>query len=219
MRLLIIEDDALIGDGLKAGLTSLGFSTDWFQTAADGAEALLQAPYDAVVLDLGLPDMDGLTLLQKWRTAGRTEPVLILTARGDVDERVAGLNSGADDYLAKPFSLKEVQARLHAIIRRQNGQAAPDIVYQNIRYNPHTRQVFLDGVPVVLSPKELVILEVFLINKNKVLSKETLENKIYEWGSEVQSNAIEVHVHHLRRKLGKNIIKTVNKIGYILADE
>ncbi len=219
MRILIIEDDVLIGDGLKTGLARLGFSTDWFNTAADGTEALLQTPYDIVVLDLGLPDEDGLTLLQRWRAQGRVEPVLVLTARGDVDQRVLGLNSGADDYLAKPFSLKEVQARLHAIMRRNGGQAAPELVYRNIRYNPQTRQVTLNGELVPLSPKELVILEVFLRNRNKVLSKDVLESKIYEWGSEIQSNAVEVHVHHLRRKLGKTIIKTINKIGYMLAEE
>ena len=136
MRILLIEDDTLIGDGLKTGLEKLGFSVDWFDDGDDGQEALFQAPYDAVVLDLGLPGADGLEILQHWRQKGRKEPVLILTARGDVDQRILGLNCGADDYLGKPFALKEVQARLNAIIRRNNGHPTPDISYKNIRFNP-----------------------------------------------------------------------------------
>jgi len=218
MRVLLIEDDTLIGDGLKTGLEKLGFSIDWFNTGADGTESLFQVPYDAAILDLGLPDTDGLTLLQHWRRQGQSVPVLILTARGDVDQRIVGLNSGADDYLGKPFSLKEVQARLHAIIRRNQGVVTPEITYQNIRFNPHKRTVSADNTPIVLAPKELALLELFLMNKNKVLSKEMIENKIYGWTDEVQSNAVEVHIHHLRRKLGKDIIKTVNKIGYIMEE-
>ena len=185
----------------------------------DGEEALLQAPYDAVILDLGLPGKDGLEILQSWRQKGRKEAVLILTARGDVDQRITGLNLGADDYLGKPFSLKEVQARLNALIRRQGGQASPLISLKNITFNPQTRKVTLNGKEITLSPKELIVLELLLLNKNKVLSKETIENKIYSWDDEVQSNAVEVHIHHLRKKLGKDIVKTINKIGYVLEDE
>lgn len=218
MRILLIEDDTLIGDGLKTGLEKLGFSVDWFDDGDDGQEALFQAPYDAVVLDLGLPGADGLEILQHWRQKGRKEPVLILTARGDVDQRILGLNCGADDYLGKPFALKEVQARLNAIIRRNNGHPTPDISYKNIRFNPQTRKVFQGGKEVVLSPKELIVLELLMLNKNKVLSKENIENKIYSWDEEVQSNAVEVHIHHLRKKLGKDIVKTINKIGYIMEE-
>jgi len=218
MRILLIEDDTLIGNGLKTGLEKLGFSVDWFDDGEDGQEALFQAPYDAVVLDLGLPGADGLEILQYWRQKGRKEPVLILTARGDVDQRILGLNCGADDYLGKPFALKEVQARLNAIIRRNNGLPTPDISYKNIRFNPQTRKVFQGGKEVVLSPKELIVLELLMLNKNKVLSKESIENKIYSWDEEVQSNAVEVHIHHLRKKLGKDIVKTINKIGYIMEE-
>lgn len=219
MRILLIEDDQLIGDGLKIGLEKLGFTIDWFTDGLDGKEALLQAPYEAVILDLGLPGIDGLSILKDWRNAGKTEPVLILTARGDIDQRVIGLNSGADDYLGKPFALAEVQARLNALIRRQNGHTDSTINYKNISFNSGTRRVYLEGKEVNLSPKEIVLLELLLLNKNKVLSKETLENKIYSWDDEVQSNAIEVHVHHLRKKLGRDIIKTINKIGYVLGEE
>lgn len=144
---------------------------------------------------------------------------MILTARGDVDQRITGLNLGADDYLGKPFSLKEVQARLNALIRRQGGQASPLISHKNITFNPQTRKVTLNGKEITLSPKELIVLELLLLNKNKVLSKETIENKIYSWDDEVQSNAVEVHIHHLRKKLGKDIVKTINKIGYVPEDE
>lgn len=218
MRILVIEDDTLIGNGLKTGLEKLGFTVDWFDDGIDGEEALLQAPYDGVVLDLGLPGIDGLEILQSWRAKGKKEPVLILSARGDVDERIAGLNTGADDYLPKPFSLKEVQARLNALIRRTNGQTQSCLAFKNIVYNPHSKTVVQDGQPVMLSPKEIKVLEVLMMNKNKVLSKENLENKIYAWDEEVVSNAIEVHVHHLRKKLGKDIIKTIPKIGYMLEE-
>lgn len=218
MRILVIEDDSLIGNGLKTGLEKLGFTVDWFDDGIDGEEALLQAPYDGVVLDLGLPGIDGLEILQSWRAKGKKEPVLILSARGDVDERIAGLNTGADDYLSKPFSLKEVQARLNALIRRTNGLTQSCLAFKNIVYNPHSKTVVQDGQPVMLSPKEIKVLEVLMMNKNKVLSKENLENKIYAWDEEVVSNAIEVHVHHLRKKLGKDIIKTLPKIGYMMEE-
>ncbi|MBO5442295.1 MAG: response regulator [Alphaproteobacteria bacterium] len=218
MRILLIEDDSLIGDGLKIGLEKLGFNVDWFSDGADGKEALSQAPYDAVILDLGLPGQDGLSILKEWRAAGHKEPVLILTARGDVDQRIIGLNSGADDYLGKPFALMEVQARLNALIRRQNGHIIPTIAYKDISFNPMTRNVSRNGKEIVLSPKELSLLELLLLNKNKVLSKETIENKLYSWDDDVSSNAVEVHIHHLRKKLGKDIVKTINKIGYILGE-
>lgn len=218
MRILLIEDDNLIGDGLKNGLEKLGFSVDWFDDGEDGEEALRQAPYDAVILDLGLPGKDGLEILQDWRKQGYAEPVLILTARGDVEQRIVGLNSGADDYLGKPFALKEVQARLNALIRRNNGRRTPDITYRDICFNPQTRRVTQGGREVSLSPKELIVLELLMTHKNKVLSKETIESKIYSWDEEIQSNAVEVHIHHLRKKFGKDIVKTLNRIGYIMEE-
>ena len=168
--------------------------------------------------DLGLPGLDGMEVLRRWRQRGRNEPVLILTARGDVDQRIAGLNGGADDYLGKPFALKEVQARLNALIRRRNGRPAPQLVYKNIALDPQTRRVTSDGKEIILSPREISLLELLLLNKNKVLSKQTIEDKIYSWDEEVQSNAVEVHIHHLRKKFGRDLVRTVNKIGYIMEE-
>ncbi len=218
MRILLIEDDRLIGDGLNTGLSKLGFTVDWFTGGEDGFEALFQAPYDAVVLDLGLPDKDGLSILKEWRSRKYREPVLVLTARGDVDERIAGLDSGADDYLGKPFALGEVAARLKALIRRFHDRTEPVMSVGNVSFYPETKSITLNGIPVTLAPKELLLLELLLLNRGKVLSKETIENKLYSWNDEVQSNAVEVHVHHLRKKLGRGIIKTVNKIGYMLGE-
>lgn len=218
MRILLVEDDLLIGDGLNIGLGKLGFAVDWFKNGLDGREALFQAPYDAVVLDLGLPGIDGLTILKEWRSQGRKEPVLILTAQGDVNQKVIGLDSGADDYLAKPFALAEVAARIKALIRRRNDTLNPFITHGNIIFNPQTKIVIQNGKNINLAPKELLLLELLLNNKNKVLSKETIENKLYSWNEDVSSNAVEVHIHHLRKKLGKSIIKTINKIGYILEE-
>ena len=219
MRILLAEDDRLIGDGLNIGLTKLGFSVDWFQDGEEAFEALFQAPYDAVVLDLGLPGKDGLSILKEWRLQKRYEPVLILTARGDVDQRVIGLDSGADDYLAKPFALAEVAARLKALIRRYNDKMEPVVKIKNITYYPETKKVEADGKEVVLSPKELQLLELLMLNRNKVLQKNIIEEKLYAWDDDVSSNAVEVHVHHLRKKLGKDIIKTINKIGYMLEEK
>ena len=218
MRILLAEDDRLIGDGLNIGLGKMGFTVDWFQDGDEAYEALLQAPYDAVVLDLGLPGRDGLSILKEWRLNKRKEPVLILTARGDVDQRVIGLDCGADDYLAKPFALSEVAARLKALIRRFNDRLDPVITAGKVAYHPQTQTVTLDGKEITLAPKELRVLELLMMNPNKVLSKSIIEEKLYAWDNDVQSNAVEVHIHHLRKKLGKNIVKTVNKIGYMLGD-
>ena len=216
MRILVVEDDHLIGDGLNIGLKKMGFTVDWFQDGNDAFEALFQAPYDAVILDLGLPSKDGLSILKEWRLNKRKEPVLILTAKGDVDQRIIGLDSGADDYLAKPFALAEVAARLKALIRRTNDRIDPVITVKNITYYPETKIVTKNNIPIILAPKELRLLELLLMNTNKVLTKEVIENKLYSWGDDVQSNTVEVHIHHLRKKLGKDIVKTINKIGYIL---
>ena len=203
---------------LSLALTFAGCTFVACDDGTDGKEALLQTPYDAVILDLGLPGIDGLSILKSWRDAGLDTPVLILTARGDVDERIKGLNSGADDYLGKPFALKEVQARLNALIRRRFGVSKPLIYHKDITFNPETKSVCLNGEKVILSPKETALLELLLLNKNKVLSKESIENKLYSWDEDVASNAVEVHIHHLRKKLGKDIVKTINKIGYTLED-
>ncbi|PLR40994.1 two-component system response regulator QseB [Chimaeribacter californicus] len=219
MRILLIEDDRLIGDGIRAGLGKLGFSLDWFTDGPTGREALRAAPYDAVILDLSLPGLDGMALLREWRAAGQDTPVLILTARDALSERVAGLQAGADDYLCKPFALVEVAARLQALIRRRHGHLTPHLTHGALAFDPAARSVTLAGEPVTLTPKELAVLELLLTHKGRVLARSLIQDKLYSWDEEVSSNAVEVHIHHLRRKLGNALIRTVHGVGYTLGDE
>lgn len=216
MRILLIEDDPLIGDGLKLGLTKSGFSIDWFHDGKSGYTALSSAEYDAVVLDLTLPQMDGLEILQQWRRENQNVPVLILTARDTLDERVSGLQRGADDYLCKPFALAEVAARLQALIRRRYGQTNPVLEYGAVKLDTHLRQVSLNNQEVSLTSREYKLLELFLHNRERVLSRSTIEEKLYTWDDEVSSNALEVHIYNLRQKLGKQFIRTVHGVGYAL---
>ena len=218
MRILLIEDDDIIGDGIKLGLNKHGFSVDWFLNGIEGRDALFAARYDAIVLDLSLPGADGLDILQEWRRSGQDAPVLILTARDQIDQRVEGLNLGADDYLGKPFALNELLARLRALIRRRHGRSTPALVHGALLFNPETRILTQNGEQIALSQKETSLVEIFLLNKNAVLSKAALEEKLYAWGEEVSSNAIEVHVHNIRKKLGSAFIKTVKGAGYMLGD-
>lgn len=219
MRILLIEDDRLIGDGLRAGLGKLGFSLDWFTDGPTGRDALRAAPYDAVILDLSLPGLDGMALLRAWRTEGQDTPVLILTARDALDQRVAGLQAGADDYLCKPFALVEVAARLQALIRRRHGTLTPHLTHGAVAFDPAARSVTLAGEPVTLTPKELAVLELLLSHKGRVLARTLIQEKLYSWDEEVSSNAVEVHIHHLRRKLGNALIRTVHGVGYTLGEE
>lgn len=219
MRVLLIEDDRLIGDGLKVGLSQLGFTIDWFTDGKQGKVALFDAPYDAVILDLSLPGLDGMDILKHWRTEGRDEPVLILTARDALDQRVQGLQQGADDYLCKPFALAEVAARLQALIRRRSGQLSPILKHGDVEMDPIAMSVTCHGEPIQLKSKELSLLSLFLHNPNKVLSRALIEEKLYNWGDEVSSNAVEVHIHHLRRKLGSNFIRTIHGVGYRLGED
>lgn len=216
MRILLIEDDRLIGDGIKAGLGKLGFSVDWFTEGNDGLLALSAAPYDAVVLDLSLPGIDGLEILRQWRHEGRDEPVLILTARDALEQRVDGLQQGADDYLCKPFALTEVAARLQALIRRRHGQLQPILQHGRVMMEPASHSVTLDGKPLELKARELALLELFLLNPGRVLTRARLEEKLYGWDEDVSSNAVEVHIHHLRKKLGSEFIRTIHGVGYTL---
>jgi len=216
MRILLVEDDPMIGDGLRAGLAQLGFTVDWFHDGATGFSALASAPYDAVVLDLGLPARDGLDVLAQWRAQGRDEPVLILTARDTLDDRLQGLHGGADDYLCKPFALAEVAARLRALIRRRHGHVAPVLRCGVIALDPATRTVTRAGQPVDLTGRETALLELFLNAPGRVLPRTLIEEKLYGWGDEVGSNTIEVYIHHLRRKLGSGVIRTLRGVGYTL---
>lgn len=218
MRVLLIEDDKLIGDGIKAGLIKMGFSVDWFTEGKQGLNALDSAPYDAVVLDLSLPGMDGLDILRKWRQNGHDEPVLILTARDALEQRVAGLQQGADDYLCKPFALIEVAARLQALIRRRHGQVQTTLTHGSISLDPINLTVTHEGEAIYLKPKEFALLELLLRNEGRVLPRPLIEEKIYNWDDDVSSNAIEVHIHHLRKKFGSSFIRTVHGIGYTLGE-
>ncbi|MCT8561249.1 response regulator [Glaesserella parasuis] len=216
MRILLVEDDPLIGEGLKLGLSKSGFSVDWFADGRSGLEALGSAPYDAVVLDLTLPKMDGLEVLQSWRRANQDVPVLILTARDTLDERITGLQRGADDYLCKPFALAEVVARLQALIRRRYGHTNPVIEHSLVKFDPNQRKVFLREQEVTLTTREYNLLELFMHNKERVLTRSFIEEKLYTWDDEVSSNALEVHIYNLRQKLGKQFIRTVHSVGYAL---
>ena len=218
MRILLVEDDRLIGDGLKAGLTKMGFSVDWFTEGKAGKAALYAAPYDAVVLDLTLPEIDGLDILREWRENGRSDPVLILTARDALNQRVEGLRLGADDYLCKPFALIEVAARLEALVRRSHGQARSELRHGSVVLDPTSLIATRNGETLVLKPKEFALLELLMRNAGRVLPRKLIEEKLYNWDDDVSSNAIEVHVHHLRRKLGPDFIRTVHGIGYTLGD-
>ncbi|WP_380182658.1 quorum sensing response regulator transcription factor QseB [Kalamiella sp. sgz302252] len=218
MKILVIEDDRLIGDGIKAGLGKLGFSVDWFTEGKEGEAALYAVAYDAVVLDLSLPGIDGLEILRGWRKQGRNEPVLILTARDALEQRVAGLQQGADDYLCKPFALAEVAARLQALIRRRHGQLQPVLSHGAVAMESGSHTATLNGEPLVLKSRELALLELFLLNAGRVLTRAQLEEKLYSWDEDVSSNAVEVHIHHLRKKLGSHFIRTVHGVGYTLGD-
>jgi two-component system OmpR family response regulator/two-component system response regulator QseB len=219
MRILLAEDDPLLGDGLRAGLRQLGFQVDWVRDG-DAAERELRAqPYAAAVLDLGLPLKDGMDVLADIRRAGLTLPVLVLTARDAVPDRIRGLDVGADDYVVKPVDLQELAARLRALVRRAHGQPQECLHAQGVVLDPAARSVHRDGVPVALSMREFDLLQLLMLNAGRVLSREHLEQHLYSWGLEVESNAVEVHVHHLRRKLGGELIQTVRGVGYVLLRE
>jgi two-component system OmpR family response regulator/two-component system response regulator QseB len=219
MRILLVEDDALLGDGLRAGLRQLGFQVDWVRDGEAAERELRAEPYAAAVLDLGLPKRDGLDVLAAVRRAGVTLPVLVLTARDAVPERIRGLDHGADDYVVKPVDLHELAARLRALVRRSHGRPQQCLAARDIVLDPAARSVRQAGLPVPLSTREFDLLHVLMLNASRVLSREQLEQQLYSWGQEVESNAIEVHIHHLRRKLGSGLIQTVRGVGYMLASQ
>lgn len=216
MRVLVVEDDPLLADGLQAGLRQAGFDVD---LALDGVAANLALgthDYAAVVLDLGLPRLGGLDVLKKLRADASAVPVLILTARDRVEDRIKGLDSGADDYVVKPVDLGELAARLRALVRRSKGEAAPVLQIGALRLDPAARQVTFGGNAVELQAREFAMLHELMLNAGRVLSREQLVERLYAWGEEIESNAIEVHVHHLRRKLAPEMIRTVRGVGYLM---
>ncbi len=216
MRVLLVEDDALLGDGLRAGLTQDGYTVDWLRDGNSAEAALRSETYDLAVLDINLPGRSGLQLLKGLRGSGSTLPVLLLTARDTVADRVAGLDSGADDYLVKPFDLDELLARLRALLRRHSGRATPELHHGDLLLDPAAHSVTLAGTPVEISPREFAVLQLLLENRGKVLSRSRLEEGLYSWQSEVESNAVEVYIHHLRKKLGQSLIRTIRGAGYII---
>ena len=219
MRILLAEDDPMIGDSLRKGLRGEGFTVDWIQDGRGAERALETTEYALVLLDLGLPNKDGLAVLRGWRQRGLTVPVLILTARDAVPDRVKGLDTGADDYLVKPFDLAELLARMRALLRRQAGRAREMIEIGALRLDPAAHAVEYQGQPVALSAREFALLHALLEAPGAVLSREQLEDRLYGWGEEVASNAIEVHIHNLRRKLNPGIIRTVRGVGYRLGEK
>ncbi len=216
MKLLLVEDDALLGDGVRAGLKQAGFAVDWVQDGLAAKVALDSEEYDLLVLDLGLPKLSGMDLLKSVRAKRASLPVLILTARDTVADRVAGLNAGADDYLVKPFDLDELIARLNALLRRSAGQVELTLQHGAIELTPASHQVRLAGTDVSMSAREFSLLHTLLLHTGRVHSREQLEQTLYGWGEEVDSNAIEVHVHHLRKKLGGDLIRTLRGVGYVI---
>lgn len=216
MRVLIVEDDTLLGDALAAGLKQRGFQADWVQDGRDAQAAIRAEPFAAVVLDLGLPGVSGIELLRGERARGNKVPVLVLTARDAVHDRIAGLDSGADDYVVKPTDLDELAARLRALVRRSKGEPAPVLHIGRVVLDPAARAVSLGGQVIDLAPREFALLQELMLNAGRVLSREQLEERIYRWGDEVESNAVEVHVHHLRRKLGPQVVKTIRGVGYMM---
>jgi len=222
MRILLVEDDPLLGDGLQVGLGQSGFTVDWLRDGLDAAMVLGNPeshPFAAVVLDLNLPQLSGQEVLNRCRAAGNSVPVLVLTARDGVPDKLAALDGGADDYLVKPFDLDEVAARLRALIRRSQGRAVPLLRHGNLSLDPAARRVEVGGQSVELSAREFALLEALLTGAGRVLTRSQLEEAAYGWNETVESNAVEVHIHHLRRKVGSELIRTVRGVGYTVPRE
>lgn len=217
MKVLLVEDDVLLGDGLRAGALQAGDAVEWVRDGPGALEAMTRTVFDIVVLDLGLPGMSGLELLGRLRKQGNTIPVLILTARDGVDDRVRGLDRGADDYVTKPFDLQELRARMRALVRRGRGQVAGVFVAGAVVLDPAAHVVTLEDAPVKLSPSEFAVLRELMENVGRVLSRERLERCLHGGQDQASSNTVEVHVHHLRRKLGDGLIKTIRGVGYMIA--
>lgn len=218
MRILLVEDDALLGDGIRAGLKLDDYAVDWVRDGQAAQLALRNHTYDACVLDLGLPKLDGLAVLKDARSSGNTIPVLILTARDTKVDKISGLDAGADDYLTKPFDLGELQARLRALVRRSAGTAAPILEHAGVVLEPATKRVLRNGETVTLSAREYALLHDLLSHKNQLRSRSQLEESLYAWGEEKESNTVEVYIHHLRKKFGADFIRTVRGFGYQLGD-
>ncbi|WP_069865247.1 MULTISPECIES: response regulator [Pseudomonas] len=216
MRLLLVEDDSALGEGVRTGLRQEGYTIDWLKDGASALHALQHETFDLAVLDLGLPRLDGVEVLKRLRAGGANLPVLILTARDATEDRIAGLDAGADDYLVKPFDLDELKARLRALLRRSAGRARVLIEHAGVSLDPATQQVSYQGQPVLLTPKEYLLLHELLAQPGKVFTRERLTQLLYGWDEEAESNTLEVHIYHLRKKLSGDLIRTVRGIGYLV---
>ena len=214
MRLLLVEDDTMIGEAVRLGLRKQALAVDWVQDGLAAKAALSTETFDLVLLDLGLPKLDGLQVLKWLRGTGAKVPVLILTARDSVNDRIKGLDAGADDYIVKPFDLDELAARVRAVLRRQSGRAENVVEHLGLTLDAANHEVTLHGAPVNLSHREFALLEALLERPGQVLSRAQLEERLYGWGEEVESNAVEVHIHNLRKKLGTDYIQNVRGVGY-----
>ena len=216
MRVLLVEDDPMVGDALRTGLGNAGYAVDWVRDGQAALAAASTEPFAAVLLDLQLPRLDGLSVLHQLRSLQHKVPVIVITARDALHDRVAGLDAGADDYLVKPFDMEELAARLRAVMRRDAGPAAPLLRVGALTLDPVTRQVQLDGVPVPVSVREAELLELLMRRPGMPLSRAQIEDRLRRWGDELMSNAVEVHVHHLRRKLGAQAIRNIRGVGYFI---
>jgi DNA-binding response OmpR family regulator len=214
MRVLLVEDDGMIAQGLQTALRQAGFAVDWMRDGRSASAALQAASFDLVLLDLGLPQRDGIEVLRDLRKRGNVTPVIILTARDEIQHRIAGLDAGADDYIVKPFDVDEVTARMRSVLRRAAGRGEPAIQYGDLRLDPVTHAVERDGVPVALSGHEFAVLEALLQRPGAVLSRSQIEDRLYGWDEQIGSNAVEVYIHGLRRKLGSDAIRTLRGVGY-----
>jgi DNA-binding response OmpR family regulator len=216
VRLLLVEDDRMIGESLRSALRLDGHAVDWVYDAAAAQATLSSETFDLVLLDLGLPRGDGLDVLRVMRGRGNATPVIVLTARDGLDDRVAGLDAGADDYVVKPFEIDELLARMRAVLRRHAGRAAPVLSHDGVTLDPSTRQVTRDGEPVLLSAREFAVLEALMVRPGAILSRAQLEDRLYGWGDAIESNAVSVYIHQLRRKLGADFIRNVRGVGYFV---
>jgi DNA-binding response OmpR family regulator len=216
MRLLLVEDDAMIGEAVLDALRRAHYAVDWVRDGAMAGTALASQTYDLVLLDLGLPQRDGLDVLRGLRARGAKVPVLVATARDAVGDRITGLDAGADDYIVKPYDIDELQARIRALLRRGAGQAGPAFTHSGVSLNPATREATVNGAPVTLSAREWAVLEPMLARPGVVFSRAQLEEKLFSWKDEVSSNAVEVYIHGVRKKLGTDLIQTVRGLGYLV---